>query len=465
MDLTNILIVDDEEEFRNFLGEFLKKNQFITHLASCYEEAEEISKKRFFNLALIDLSMPGKDGIEVMKMLRRYFPEISAIIMTGYGSIETAVTAMKNGAFDYVTKPFNPEEILLTINRALEMKKLEGENILLKSQLKQKYKFDNIIGSSEAMQKVFRIIEKVANTDSTVLIKGDSGTGKELVAQAIHYNSNRRDKLLVPVNCGAIPEELLESELFGHVKGAFTGAITDRVGRFEVAAGGTIFLDEIGDMSPKLQVKLLRVLQTKEFEPIGSTKTKKADVRVIAATNQDLETLVEKKLFREDLFYRLNVIPISLPRLKDRKSDIPLLVNHFLTKLRKEHSCLVESVSDEAMKALLDYHWPGNVRELENLLERIVILNPTVKELTLEHFPDKIKKPSQIQPEFKLQITDEGIDLNKILNDIENDLILQALEKTGWEKASAARLLGINRTTLVEKIKKKNLKKREEVEN
>lgn len=459
MNLNNILIVDDEKEFRNFLSDFLKRNQFITHVASCYEEVEKISKKRFFNIALIDLSMPGKDGIEVMKMLRKDFPEISAIIMTGYGSIETAVTAMRNGAFDYITKPFNPEEILLTINRALEMKKLEGENIFLRNQLKKKYKFDNIVGDSGAMQKIFRIIEKVANTDSTVLIKGESGTGKELVAQAIHYNSNRHNKLLVPVNCGAIPEELLESELFGHIKGAFTGAIADRVGRFEVAAGGTIFLDEIGDMSPKLQVKLLRVLQSKEFEPIGSTKTKKTDVRVIAATNQDLEVLVEKKIFREDLFYRLNVIPITLPQLKERKSDIPLLVKHFLSKLRNEHICDVEGINEEAMNALTEYHWPGNVRELENLLERIVILNSSVKELTVENFPDKIKNPAQHKPEINIRISEQGVDLNKILNNLEYNLIIQALEKTGWEKASAARLLGINRTTLVEKIKKKEIKK------
>ncbi len=462
MNLNNILIVDDEEEFRNFLASFLKKNQFITHLASCYEDAEEISKKRFFDLALIDLSMPGKDGIEVLKMLKNTFPEISGIIMTGYGSIETAVNSMRSGAFDYITKPFNHEEILLTINRALEMKKLRGENIFLRSQLKNKYKFENIIGDSEPMQKMYRIIEKVSGSDSTVLINGDSGTGKELVAQAIHYNSNRHNKLLVPVNCGAIPEELLESELFGHIKGAFTGAITDRVGRFEIAEGGSIFLDEIGDMSPKLQVKLLRVLQAKEFEPIGSTKTKKSDVRVIAATNQNLESLVEKKLFREDLFYRLNVIPISLPKLQERKSDIPLLVKHFLSKLQAEQTCSVEEVDESAMKALMDYHWPGNVRELENLLERIVILNPEAKILELDHFPDKIKNPVSQKPEFNISITGGGVDLNKILNDIENNLIIQALKKSRGEKASAARLLGINRTTLVEKIKKKGIKKKEE---
>jgi len=458
----SILIVDDEQEFREFLSEFLRNKGFDTEQASSFEEAEKNIHEKDFNLALIDLIMPGKGGIEVMKMLKGNLPDIITVIMTGYASIETAVEAMRSGAFDYVTKPFNLEEILLTINRALELKQLRGENILLKSQLKKKYDFENIIGDSEPMQKIFRLIEKVADTDSTVLIKGESGTGKELVARALHYNSKRRNNLLVPVNCGAIPEELLESELFGHVKGAFTGAIADRPGRFEIANGGTIFLDEIGDMSPKLQVKLLRILQSRECDPIGSTKTKKVDVRVIAATNQNLEALVESKLFREDLFYRLNVIPIYLPPLRDRTGDIPLLVNYFLTKMNAEKKCCIEGVDDDVIEYLAKYSWPGNVRELENLLERIVIINSGVNCLKLEHFPEKIRLLKQKDNNYNISLPEDGINLNSVLDKVENNLILQALEKSGWVKEKAARLLNINRTTLVEKLKRKDFIKKEQ---
>ena len=315
-------------------------------------------------------------------------PEGIGIILTGYASIRNAVEAMKAGAFDYLAKPVKMEEVLMVIKRAIEFRNLRRENYALKRQLKKKYKFQNFIGDSSSMNKVFRTIEKVADTDSTILILGESGTGKELVARAIHYHSARRDKPLIPVNCGAIPEELLESELFGHEKGAFTNAIRTRIGRFEMANGGTIFLDEIAEMSPHLQVKLLRVLQEQEFERLGGTRTIKCDVRIIAATNKNLEQAVTDGKFREDLYYRLKVIPIQLPPLRERKSDIPLLVNHFLEQMNKAKKKKIRGMEREVLKALEEYDWPGNVRELENVIERMVILTEG-DYITIEDSPKK----------------------------------------------------------------------------
>ncbi|MBI2371933.1 MAG: sigma-54-dependent Fis family transcriptional regulator, partial [Deltaproteobacteria bacterium] len=327
-----ILVVDDEPSFREALAHFLTLEDFaVLPLADSYE-ALQAARQEEVDIVLTDLTMPGLDGIELLKQIRELRPHALGIIMTGYGTIETAVNAMKAGAFDYVTKPFQFDEIKIVIERALEHRRLLTENIFLRRYLREKFKFENIVGDCDRMQEVFALIEKVADSDSTVLIYGESGTGKELVARAIHFNSRRRDKLLVPVNCGAIPEELLESELFGHVRGAFTGANTTRMGRFELGHGGTIFLDEISEMSPKLQVKLLRVLQTQEFEPLGGVKTIKVDIRVIAATNQDLTKAMAAKRFREDLFYRLNVIPLCIPPLRERKEDIPLLAGYFLAR-------------------------------------------------------------------------------------------------------------------------------------
>jgi len=368
------------------------------------------------------------------------------------------VEAMRLGAFDYITKPLKDDLVKLTLDRALSFAKLKEENISLKGQLKRKYDFGKIIGYSDSMRKVFERIEKVASTDSTVIVYGESGTGKELVARAIHFNSDRSSYPLVPVNCGAIPEELLESELFGHEKGAFTGAIKSRVGRFELAHGGTIFLDEIGDMSPALQVKVLRVIQEKQFERIGGVKTLSVDVRIIAATNQDLDRAVQEKRFREDLFYRINVIPIYIPPLRERKMDIPVLINHFMRKFNKLKKRNVKGLSQEAMQYMMKYHWPGNVRELENLIEMLVVM----KEDGLIDIPDL--PPKVLSEDSKMDdqassiiIPDEGVSFNEMVEDFEKDLLLKALEKTGGVKNRAAKLLDLNRTTFVEKLKRYNI--------
>ncbi len=451
-----ILVVDDEGRNREFLKELLEVEGFDVETAKDGQEAIEILENMDFDLVLTDLKMPRADGLSVLEGLRRINPQTVAIVFTGYGSIDTAVKAVKLGAYDYITKPLKIEEIMLVIQRALEHRKLALENEMLRRQLKRKYKFDNIIGDSESMEEVFRLVEKIANTDSTVLIYGESGTGKELIARAIHFNSDRRERPLIPVNCGAIPEELLESELFGHEQGAFTGATRTRIGRFELGNGGTIFLDEIGDMSPALQVKVLRVLQEHEFERVGGMKTIKVDIRVIAATNKDLERNVAEGKFREDLFYRLNVIPIQLPPLRERRSDIPLLVNHFVEMYNEKNRHNVSGVTPEAMDLLMNYDWPGNVRELENMIERIVILKG---EGTTEpgDLSEKVLASNSRSVHPRIQIPENGISFNTAVTEFERELILQALNRTNWVKNKAAKLLNLNRTTLVEKMKKINL--------
>ncbi|MBW1680324.1 MAG: sigma-54-dependent Fis family transcriptional regulator [Deltaproteobacteria bacterium] len=453
-----ILVVDDEEKVRDAFSEFLTTEGFEVATASDGEVAQRMLDEDVFDVTLIDMNMPKVDGMAVLKHLVDRDPEAVGIILTGYASIRNAVEAMKAGAYDYLSKPVKMEEVALVIRRAMELRALRRENYALKRQLKEKYKFKNFIGDSPQMRKVFRIIEKVADTDSTVLILGASGTGKELVARAIHYNSTRKDKPLIPVNCGAIPGELLESELFGHEKGAFTHAIKTRIGRFEMAKGGTIFLDEVGEMSPQLQIKLLRVLQEQEFERLGGTRTIKCDVRILAATNKDLDRAVEDGSFREDLYYRLKVIPIQLPPLKDRSGDIPLLVNHFLSKMIRVKKKGVKGISKEVMSALERYDWPGNVRELENIIERMVILCEG-DQITVEDLPEKIARKGAVSQVIQTAIPDEGFSLSHAVNEYEKRLILSALEKTGWVKNRAAKLLNMNRTTLVEKIKKQGLER------
>lgn len=453
-----ILVVDDESKIRESFSDILSLEDFDVDTAQNGEEAINLIEEDFYDVALIDLNMPKVDGMEVLKYLVDHSIDTIGIILTGYATIRTAVEAMKAGAFDYLAKPVKMEEVIMVINRALEFRDIKRENVSLKSQLKKKYKFDNFIGDSPEMGKVFRIIEKVADTDSTVLILGESGTGKELVAKAIHYNSMRRDKPLIPVNCGAIPEDLLESELFGHEKGAFTNAIRTRIGRFEMSNGGTIFLDEIGEMSPHLQVKLLRVLQEQEFERLGGTKTIKCDIRVIAATNKDLDKLVLENQFREDLYYRLRVIPVEIPPLRDRRSDIPLLIHHFVDIMIKTRGKEIKGVSKDVMKAFMNYDWPGNVRELENIIERMVILTDA-DELTVNDLPDKLFQKQKSEEVGPSMIPDDGFSLNNAINDYEKLLIIRALEKADWVKNRAAKLLNMNRTTLVEKIKKQGIEK------
>jgi DNA-binding NtrC family response regulator len=464
MSAHNILIVDDEGQNRDYLSEILSQEGYNVSSASNGKDAIAKLSQDAFNVVLTDLQMPELDGLGVIRYLIENNLSCIGIIFTGYGSVKTAVDAMKLGAFDYITKPFKADEIKVVVKKALDHLALQEENTYLKAQLKAKYKFENIVGNSDRMQKVFSLIDKVASTDSTVLILGESGTGKELVARALHYNSPRSQNPFVPVNCGAIPEELLESELFGHEKGAFTGAFRTRIGRFELANGGSIFLDEISEMSPTLQVKLLRVIQEREFERVGGIKSIKTDVRIIAATNRDLEQEVSEGRFREDLYYRLNVIPLNLPPLRDRKEDIPLLVKHFMAKYGQEKNGKTVSFGKKAMNMLMQYKWPGNVRELENLVERVLVLCDS-PEADLSDLPEKILSGSAGDTSAlpQIDLPESGIDLSTAVSEFEKSIIIQALNRSNWVKNRAAKLLRVNRTTLVEKIKKQKLQKPAEV--
>ena len=449
-----ILIAEDNELSRENLSELLKSHGCEVTAVEDGRLARDAFIEDKYDLVITDLKMPNLDGLQLLEFIQEISPANIVIIITGHGTINTAVAAIKLGAFDYITKPLKDDLVTLTIERALSYAKLREENIALKRSLKKKYDFGNMIGYSDGMKRIFDTIEKVATSDSTAMIYGESGTGKELVAKAIHFNSERINFPLVAVNCGAIPEELLESELFGHEKGAFTGALRTRIGRFELANGGTIFLDEIGDMSPALQVKVLRVLQEKQFERIGGVKTLQVDVRIIAATNQDLEKAIEEKRFREDLFYRINVIPIHLPPLRERKVDIPILANNFLTKFNKLKRKAVVRITPEAMEYLLKYSWPGNIRELENLIEMLVVLKEE-GEIEVADLPEKIAMaPSHGIVRNGVEITDEGINYNAYVDQLEKDLLSRALEKAGGAKNKAAKLLNLNRTTFVEKLKR-----------
>jgi DNA-binding NtrC family response regulator len=410
------------------------------------------------DLVLADIRMPGINGLELVRQIHDFAPDLPCIIVTGFGSPEQSVEALRAGAFWYLEKPFDQghlDVVRRLVEQAIEVGRLRTENRILQHQLRAKYRFENIVGDSGALRGVLDVVSKVADTDSTVLITGESGTGKELIARAVHFNSRRAERMFVTVNCGAIPEQLLESELFGHVRGAFTNAVSHREGRFTLASNGTIFLDEIGDMSPNLQVKLLRVLQDGTFEPVGSSKTVTSDVRVIAATNQNLEVAIQERRFREDLFFRLNVIPIEVPPLRTRREDIPILASHFLEVANQARDAKIEAISDEAMELLCAHSWPGNVRELENLMERLVVLC-SGPEIQARDLPSAIQdaKPQTLHVP---QVPASGLSFRNVVDDFEANLILQALEQTQWNKNRAAQLLGLNRTTLLEKIKKKGL--------
>jgi DNA-binding NtrC family response regulator len=453
--MARILVIDDDPVVLGVIAQMLRVNGYEVVAAPSGESGIKELESDHYELVLTDLMMPETDGMEVLESVVSQFPNTKCIILTGYGSIRSSVEAVKMGAFDYITKPIQSGELLATIERALKFKNLEEENIRLKKELRHLQKYDNIIGTSKAIQEIYSLIEKVADTDSTVLISGPSGTGKELVARAIHYHSSRSNKPLVVINCGAIPETLLESELFGHEKGAYSGAYRTRIGRFEVANGGTIFLDEVGEMSPALQVKLLRVLQDQKFERVGGVKTIHVDVRILAATNQDLVSAINKGTFREDLYYRLNVIPIDVPPLKDRKSDIPLLIDSFMKKFQKGKDKRIKEFTVEAMHAMCAYDWPGNVRELENVIKRLTILcdNEMVSSYDL---PEHIAQGSLPTQEPEERILKEGLNLNEAVRHYEKRLIDEALKKSKGVKTRAAKLLNIKRTTLVEKLKKQN---------
>ncbi len=496
--MKHLLIIDDDEFIRDSLDIFFKGRGFRVKTASnCALGLDELKSGKF-DIVLMDLIMPEVGGLELLKRMAEQKITTPSIVMTAFATVQTAVEAMKLGAFDYITKPFVLEELMMVVERAIGVSELQHENQMLKKQLRKKYTFSGLIGDSPRMQTVYEMIEKIFDIDSTVLITGESGTGKELIAKTIHFSSSRSQQPFVPLNCAAIPRDLLESELFGHEKGAFTGALNTRIGRFELARGGTLFLDEIGELDISLQGKILRVMQGKEFERVGGTKTIKVDVRIITATNKDLEQAIAEGKFREDLFYRLNVIPIHLPPLRERVEDIPLLVDFFKKEFAKKRKKPPLKITAPAMQCLIGYYWPGNVRELENLLERLSILvagdNIDVSDLPPKFImartaavpaasppmagPPAVKtfqqavescpvgqagpgNPASGAAEtaalYNLNLSDSGLNLARTVEQMEKNLIQQALEKTGGVKSKAAKLLGLNRTTLIEKMKKMDL--------
>ena len=464
--MSHILVIDDDPSVRNILEEFLQLKGFEVSVVGDGEVGVDVIQEKKIDLYLVDLVLPGMGGIEVLKKVSLLNITIPAIVITGFGAIETAVEAIKSGAFDYITKPFVLEELFLVVQRALNFSKLKKENFSLKRQLKQRYDYQGLIGNSPQMQKVYGLIKKISDTDATILIEGESGTGKELIAKTLHYNSARGQNPFIPFNCAAIPNDLLESELFGHERGAFTGAINTRIGRFERANGGTILLDEIGELLPSFQVKLLRVLQEREFERVGGSKTIKVDVRILAATNKNLEEETRCGNFREDLFYRLNVIPLRIPPLRERPEDIPVLTDHFLQHFSRKRKRETVRIDRGVMDLFRLYPWPGNVREMENLIERMVILNDD-ELITARDLPQRFQElstvprkedsrsprgPGESPPEGLL--TDRSVNLNTLVEELEKSLISQALQKSRGVKSRAAELLGLKRTTLLEKIRK-----------
>ncbi|MFH1035874.1 MAG: sigma-54 dependent transcriptional regulator [Pseudomonadota bacterium] len=467
----SILIAEKRASAAQRMQEILSLRGHEVSICQGAEECLALAEQNYFDLIFLAERLAGASTAQLVSRLVDLFPETIVSIISPEPTVPAAVEALRLGAFDFVPDPQDEDSLLYAVEQALQYRRLRRENGERRREITQKYDVQNIVGQSRPMQDVFRMIHKVAATDASVLILGESGTGKELVARAIHAQSGRDERPLVPVNCGAIPAELLESELFGHEKGAFTGAIKTRLGRFELAEGGTIFLDEVGDMSPMLQVKLLRVLQEHQFERIGGTKTISVDIRVIAATHRDLKKRVEEGTFREDLYYRLNVVPIKVPPLRERRSDIPLLADYFLERLGRLKGLGHKRLHPEVLERLMRHHWPGNVRELENLLERLVILSEGDL-ILLEDLPPKLAGPGALPPLEPAEIPalvapsaapaapefpEEGLDFNAAVDEFERSLITTALERTGWVKNQAAALLKLNRTTLVEKIKKKGI--------
>jgi DNA-binding NtrC family response regulator len=474
--LKHLLLVEDEAPLREAIAEQLSDRGYQVEQADSGEAALAHLADFAFDIIVTDLRLPGIDGSAVIEAAVARYPDIIAIVVTGFGTVKDAVEAIKRGAWDFVSKPFQIDELLHVLDSAIEQRRLKSENAYLRSQLEERYRFEGIVGKSRPMARLFQLLETVAPTNSTILITGDTGTGKEVVARAIHHNSPRRANRFVALNCSAIPETLLEAELFGHVRGAFTGAVGNRQGRLEQAHKGTLFLDEVGTMSVALQMKLLRVLQEREFERVGDSHTIKVDVRVIAATNTDLAKMVADGLFREDLFYRLNVIPVQLPLLRERKEDIPLLVQHFLAKFEVERDAgtvergamgdaksdvaqafrpaLRLTVSQEAMRRLMAYHWPGNVRQLENAVERAVAFTVGRSQIDVGDLPTEVQQAQDATAASAVTLPEDGLDLDAFVANVERELIEKSLERTGGNKGQAARLLNLKRTTLVEKLKR-----------
>jgi len=451
----NILIIDDEEVLQDILTVLLRKEGHKTLSATSGEEGIEMLDREEVDLVLLDLMLPGMHGLQVLKEVRRRHPEQVVVVITAYSSIESAIEAMREGAFHYIPKPFKNEEVLLTVRKGLEQRRLAAENRSLKEQLRQRFAFDNIIGKSKPMQQVYELIQLAAPAKSNILILGESGTGKELVAKAIHHHSRRADGPFITVNSGSLPADLLESNLFGHLRGAFTGAIASKKGLFELANNGSIFFDEIGNIPVETQSKLLRVIQEKEFMRVGGIETIRVDVRIIAATNADLETAVHEGMFREDLFYRLNVITVTLPPLRKRTEDIPLLVQHFLTYYARENEKAIRDISPQAMELLLDYPWPGNVRELENVVERAVVLS-TGEVLSVELLPSSVRQPdSVLLPTVAMPAN--GLSFKDAVSEYERQLIIRALQSCSGVQKRAAELLQVKPTTLHEMMKRLNI--------
>ncbi len=451
-----ILVVDDEEIMRDVLSSLLGTEKYKVDLAETGTQALDMVRDREYSAVLLDLMLPDIDGLKVLEEFNKLESAPVTVILTAFASIEKAVKATKLGAFDFITKPFKNDEILLAVKNAIEHRQLRDENIRLKKTLRERYSFKNIVGKSSSMQQVFDLIAQVGPRRSTILVQGESGTGKELAARAIHASSGRSDAQFVAINCGNIPSELLESELFGHVRGAYTGATSAKKGLFQVADGGSLFLDEVSTISPEMQVKLLRVIQEREFRHLGGVENIKVDIRIIAATNTDLQAAVRAGTFREDLYYRLNVIVIKLPPLRERSEDIPLLADHFTRKYCEENRRELCQVDGAAMKVLMDYDWPGNVRELENVIERAVVLAPGSL-LTSDLLPKHITTALPADP---LRFPGEGLSLKERVGNFEKALILAALERSDWNQKRAAQFLSVNATTLNEKLKRFKIKPR-----
>jgi len=451
-----VLVVDDEKSMRDLLSITLEKEGYDVLTAAGGEAAIEALRRDVTDAVITDLRMPKVDGLQVLRAAKEISPDVAVIVITAVASTETAVEAMKLGAYDYITKPFKLDEVSLIVRNALERKRLRDENLYLRKQLETQHRFENIIGKSGRILEVFDTVRKISDSPSTAMITGESGTGKELVARAIHFNSLRRDKPFVSVNCGAIPEGLMESELFGHVRGAFTGAVANKVGLFSAGEGGTLFLDEITEIPPLLQVKLLRAIQTREIRRVGDTKDIKTDVRLIAASNRNLEDAVAEGVLREDLYYRLNVIPIQLPPLRERREDIPLLVAHFLQKFGKDLGKEARGVAPDAMIVLERYHWPGNIRELENVLERAIVLGAG-DVVGIESLPETLRRERPVKGMEAVELPEDGLDLEATLDTIERGYLQRALDRTGGVQTKAAELLKMTFRQFRYKLQKHSL--------
>jgi DNA-binding NtrC family response regulator len=453
----SVLIVEDDVDLRQTLSDSLDAAGFAAAQAADAADAIDRLKSFAYDAIVIDLHLPDANGMEVLDEAVGRYPQIQAVVITGFGGVAEAVEAMKRGAKDFLIKPFQLTQLARVLQASVDQQRLREENAELRAQLRDRFRFENIIGHHSTMQQLFSTLELIAPMNSTVLIHGETGTGKELIARTIHNHSPRADQRFVAFNAAAIPEGLAEAELFGHVKGAFTGAVNSRVGRFELAHRGTLFIDEVASMSLPLQAKLLRALQEREVERVGESKPMKLDIRVVAATNTDLRKLVKEGSFREDLFYRLNVIPVTLPPLRARREDIPLLAQHFVRKSCRENGVAQKPISQEALRTMMSYDWPGNIRQFENAIEHAVAMSLTANEIGADALPEEVRTRTASAPLNAVSIPDEGINFTSVVSQLERDLILRCLEKTGGNKRQAARLLNLSRTTFIDKLQRLNV--------